>query len=236
MIVLPAIDILNGQVVQLVGGVPGTEQIKLPDPLAAAKQWEREGAEMLHIIDLDAALVRGNNTQLIRKIVQQSGIPVQVGGGIRSREVANYFLDNGAARVIVGTKAIKDPDWLESLARAYPAQIVLALDIKNGHVQVKGWQEASPVSLSDMFDRIRSIPLAGVLYTNVDVEGQGKGIDENAVRSFVAACPHMVIASGGITDQNDLDRLDSIGVPEAVVGLALYTGKLNSNQLWRRSG
>lgn len=235
MIILPAIDILDGQVVQLVGGVPGTEQIKLPDPLAAAKQWEKEGAEMLHIIDLDAALVRGNNVQLIRKIIQRSDIPVQVGGGIRSREVANYYLDSGAARVIVGTKAIKDPQWLESLARAYPAQIVLALDVKHGHVQVKGWQEASPVSLSDMFDRIRSTPLAGVLYTNVDVEGQGKGIDESAVRSFVAACPHMVIASGGITGQDDIDKLDSMGVPEAVVGLALYTGKLNSNQLWRRS-
>jgi phosphoribosylformimino-5-aminoimidazole carboxamide ribotide isomerase len=161
-------------------------------------------------------------------------LPVQVGGGVRSREVADYFLDSGAARVIVGTKAIKDPEWLESLARAYPMQIVLALDVKHGHVAVKGWQEASPVSLGEMFDRIRPIPLAGVLYTNVDVEGQGKGIDEGAVRSFVAACPHMVIASGGITSQEDIDHLDSMGVPEAVVGLALYTGKLNAEQLWRR--
>jgi phosphoribosylformimino-5-aminoimidazole carboxamide ribotide isomerase len=235
MKVLPAIDILDGQVVQLVGGVPGTEQVKLPDPFAAAQRWQDEGAEMLHVIDLDAALGKGNNVQTMRQIVQRSKVPVQVGGGIRTAEVAQYLLDCGAARVIVGTKAIKDPDWLEALAKKNPGKIVLALDVKGGNVQVKGWQESAPFTLGQMFRRIVKLPLAGVLYTNVDVEGQGNGIDAEAVRSFVAACPHQVIASGGVTDQKDLDLLQTMQVPEAVVGLALYTGKLNSNQLWRRS-
>jgi phosphoribosylformimino-5-aminoimidazole carboxamide ribotide isomerase len=234
MKVLPAIDILDGHVVQLVGGVPGTEQVKLPDPLAMAKRWQDEGAEMLHVIDLDAALGKGNNVQTMRQIVKTSKIPVQVGGGIRSTEVAQYLLDSGAARVIVGTKAIKDTAWLAALANANPGKVILALDVKGGNVQVKGWQEAAPITLEQMFQIIRPLPLAGVLYTNVDVEGQGKGIDEKAVRDFVAACPHMVIASGGVTDQRDLDLLTGMNVPEAVVGLALYTGKLNSNQLWRR--
>ncbi|OPY32422.1 MAG: Imidazole glycerol phosphate synthase subunit HisF [Methanomassiliicoccales archaeon PtaU1.Bin124] len=234
MKVLPAIDILDGQVVQLVGGVPGTEQVKLPDPMAAAKRWQDAGAEMLHVIDLDAALGKGINVQTMRSIIASSKVPVQVGGGIRTTETAQYLLDCGAARVIVGTKAIKDPEWLKSLANANPGKVVLALDVKGGHVQVKGWQEAAPLSLAQMFEIIKPLPLAGVLYTNVDVEGQGKGIDEGAVRSFVSACPHKVIASGGVTDQRDLDVLTGMGVPEAVVGLALYTGKLNPNQLWGR--
>jgi phosphoribosylformimino-5-aminoimidazole carboxamide ribotide isomerase len=234
MIVMPAIDILGGSVVQLVGGVPGTEQVKLPDPIAMAKRWEAEGAQMLHVIDLDAALGKGNNVQTMRQIVLNSGVPVQVGGGIRSTEVAQYLIDSGAARVIVGTKAIKDLAWLERLAAANPGKIVLALDVKGGNVQVKGWQEAAPVTLDEMFVNIAKMPLAGVLYTNVDVEGQGRGIDADAVSSFVKRCPHRVIASGGVTNQRDLDKLEQISVPEAVVGLAIYTGKLNANQLWRR--
>lgn len=234
MKVFPAIDILDGQVVQLVGGVPGTEQVRLPDPMSAAQRWQDEGAEMLHVIDLDAALAKGNNVQTMRSIVKMSAVPVQVGGGIRSTAVAQYLLDCGAARVIVGTKAIKEPEWLKELAQTNPGKIVLALDVKAGAVQVKGWQESAPFTLKQMFEQIRSLPLAGVLYTNVDVEGQGKGIDAEAVRRFVAECPHQVIASGGVTDQKDLDLLSGMGVPEAVVGLALYTGKLNSNQLWRR--
>ncbi|HSV42743.1 MAG TPA: HisA/HisF-related TIM barrel protein, partial [Methanomassiliicoccales archaeon] len=163
-----------------------------------------------------------------------SPVPVQVGGGIRSTEVAQYLLDCGAARVIVGTKAIKDLAWLRSLAEGNPGRVVLALDVKNGHVQVKGWQESAPTSLAEMFARIADMPLAAVLYTNVDVEGQGKGIDANAISSFMEVCPHKVIASGGVTNEGDLDALRKMKVPEAVVGLALYTGKLNANQLWRQ--
>jgi len=235
MKVIPAIDILGGQVVQLVGGVPGTEQIKIPDPEVTAKRWEKMGAPMLHVIDLDAALSRGNNVQTMRRIIEESKVPVQVGGGIRSTEVAQYLLDCGAARVIVGTKAIRDLEWLKALAKENPGKIILALDVKGGNVQVKGWQESAPFTLHQMFENIVKLPLAGVLYTNVDVEGQCKGIDAGAVSSFVKDCPHKVIASGGVTSQADVDKLDELGVPEAVVGLAIYTGKLNAEQIWRKT-
>jgi phosphoribosylformimino-5-aminoimidazole carboxamide ribotide isomerase len=232
MKVIPAIDILDHQVVQLVGGVPGTEQVKLPDPLLSAKGWQDQGAPMLHVIDLDAALERGNNVQTLRDIVRAARVPVQVGGGIRTSATAQYLLDCGAARVIVGTKAIKEPKWLEELALKNPGRVVLALDVKGGNVQVRGWKEDASLSLPQMFSIIKPLPLAGVLFTNVDVEGQCKGIDVMAVRRFVSACPHPVIASGGVTDMNDIAELEACGVPEAVVGLALYTGKLNANQLW----
>jgi len=223
MIVVPAVDILDHRVVQLVGGVPGTERVVLPDPVAVAEGWEAEGARRLHVVDLDSALGKGHNAQAIRRIVQGAGIPVQVGGGIRC----------GADRVIAGTKGLKDPAWLREMSLKYPERMVLALDMKGGRIQTHGWKEDSPLELRNVFDSIAELPLAGVLFTNVDVEGQARGIDEGAVRSFVTECPHLTIVSGGVTDERDVQALERMGVREAVVGLSLYTGKLNHNAIWR---
>ena len=233
MRIIPAVDILDHRVVQLVGGVPGTEQVTLPDPLTAAADWESKGAKRLHIIDLDSALGKGHNAQVMRLIIERAEVPVQVGGGIRSTEVAEYFLDCGADRVIAGTKGLKDPAWLRAMALKYPKRMVLALDMKNGRIQTHGWKEDSPLDLKDVFASIAELPLAGVLFTNVDVEGQAKGIDQRAVHDFVTRCPHLTIVSGGVTDQRDVDALERMGVEEAVVGLSLYTGKLNHKSIWR---
>ncbi len=233
MRIIPAVDILDHRVVQLVGGVPGTEQITLPDPLSVAAGWESKGAGRLHIIDLDSALGRGHNAQVIRRIIGEAKVPVQVGGGIRSTEVAEYYLDCGADRVIAGTKGLKDPAWLGAMSAKYPGKMVLALDMKGGKIQTHGWKEDSPLDLDGVFASIAEMPLAGVLFTNVDVEGQAKGIDAEAVRSFVSGCPHLTIVSGGVTDERDVEALERMGVREAVVGLSLYTGKLNHNAIWR---
>jgi phosphoribosylformimino-5-aminoimidazole carboxamide ribotide isomerase len=228
MMVIPAVDILDHRVVQLVGGVPGTEQVVLPDPLAVAQDWEDRGAKRLHIIDLDAALGKGHNAQVIRRIIASAKVPVQVGGGVRSTEVAEYYLDCGADRVIVGTKGLKDPEWLRWMAGKYPKKMVLAMDMKGGQIQTHGWKTDAGLDLGAVFEEVKDLPLAGVLYTNVDVEGQAQGIDEGAVSSFVSRCPHLTIVSGGVTDQRDIEALERMGVLEAVVGLALYTGKLNN--------
>ena len=233
MRIIPAVDILDHRVVQLVGGVPGTEQVTLPDPLTVARDWGSKGAKRLHIIDLDSALGNGHNAQVIRKIIESSKVPVQVGGGIRSTEVAEYFLDCGADRVIAGTKGLKDPEWLRTMSLKYPKRMVLALDMKNGRIQTHGWKEDSPLDLKGVFASIAEPPLAGVLFTNVDVEGQAKGIDAGAVSDFVTRCPHLTIVSGGVTDERDVEALERMGVEEAVVGLSLYTGKLNHNAIWR---
>jgi len=233
MRIIPAVDILDHRVVQLVGGVPGTEQVTLPDPLTVAGEWESKGAQRLHIIDLDSALGKGHNAQVIREIIESSKVPVQVGGGIRSTEVAEYFLDCGADRVIAGTKGLKDPAWLREMSLKYPKRMVLALDMKGGRIQTHGWKEDSPLDLKDVFASIAGLPLAGVLFTNVDVEGQAKGIDAGVVRDFVTRCPHLTIVSGGVTDERDVEALERMGVQEAVVGLSLYTGKLNHNAIRR---
>ncbi len=232
MMRIPAVDMLDHQVVQLVGGVPGTEVLRLPDPVAVALQWIEHGAPMLHVVDLDAALGRGNNDDHILDIINAADVPVQVGGGIRDRDRLDMLVDAGAARVVVGTKAIRDPTWLEDMAWEYPGILVLAMDTKGGMVQVKGWQEDSGASVDEIFDRTRDLPLNAVLNTNVDVEGQARGIDVAAATDFVRRCPHAVIASGGITTMADIDLLEQAGCEGAVIGVALYTGKLNSRMLW----
>jgi len=146
MMVMPAVDILDHNVVQLVGGVRGTEQLVMPNPVDVARDWVTKGAPMLHVVDLDGAFAKGNNIATIRRIISECGVPVEVGGGIRSIEVAEYLLDAGAKRVIVGTKAIREPEWLTHLAERNPNRIVLALDVKGGMITVKGWQESSGIS------------------------------------------------------------------------------------------
>jgi phosphoribosylformimino-5-aminoimidazole carboxamide ribotide isomerase len=234
MMVIPAVDILDHNVVQLVGGVPGTEQVLLPNPTEVAQDWVQKGAPMLHVVDLDGAFAKGNNISIIRTIIKECKVPVEVGGGIRSIEVAEYLLDAGAKQIVVGTKAIKEPEWLLELTERNPMKVVLALDVKAGKITVKGWQESAGISHEDMFRRIKDMPLAAVLHTDVDVEGKVQGINVDEVESFVSRCPHEVIASGGITGMKDLAELERIGVRSAVVGLALYTGKLNPIDVWRQ--
>ena len=225
MIIIPAVDMMDHRVVQLVGGVPGSEKITMPDPFKAAMEWVDKGAEYLHLVDLDAAFGKEGNLDVIKKIITGSGVPVEVGGGIRSREIVRELADAGADRIILGTKAINDTNWLIDISNEFPGKIVLALDTKNNEITVKGWQESSRISLNDMFNIIRELPLAGVLNTNVDVEGQGKGIADVQV-DFVKRCPHKVIASGGISSKEDAVRLSEAGAAGAVVGVAIYTGML----------
>ncbi len=224
MMVIPAIDMLDHKVVQLVGGVPGSQKIVIDDPLSVAKSWVEKGAKYLHLVDLDGAFGKENNIEVIKKIIKESGVPTEVGGGIRDEKTIRELIDAGVDRIIIGTKGIKEPDWLREMAEKYPNKIVLSLDTKGGRITVKGWQDVSPITVDEMFDRIRDLPLAGVLNTNIDVEGQGKGIDTKQAEDFIKKCPHEVIASGGVSSKEDAEVLDRCGAPAAVVGIAIYTG------------
>lgn len=224
MMIIPAVDMLDHKVVQLVGGVPGSEKVVIPDPMEVAKSWVDKGARYLHLVDLDGAFGKENNIPVIKRIAASFNVPVEVGGGIRDESTVRELVDAGVDRVIVGTKAIKDPEWLSMLADRYPGKIALAMDTKGGNITMKGWQEAAPISIDEMFDRIRDMPLAGILNTNVDVEGQGKGIDVKFAEDFIRRCPHKVIASGGVTTEADAKVLDKAGAIAAVVGVAIYTG------------
>ncbi len=223
MRMIPAVDVMDHQVVQLVGGVPGSQQIVMPDPLAVAGMWVEKGAPYLHLVDLDGAFGKENNIPVFKRIINEYGVPAEVGGGIRDSDTIDDLISAGADRVVVGTKAVKEPEWLEEMADRHPGRIVLSMDTKGGLIAIKGWQESAALSVEDMFQRIREMPLAAVLNTNVDVEGQRKGIDEAQARDFISRCPAKVIASGGVTSRRDAEILSDAGAEGAVVGLAMYT-------------
>ena len=226
MMVIPAVDVLDHKVVQLVGGELGSQKITLPDPLATAMSWVDKGAPYLHLVDLDGAFGKGNNIEVFKKIIRECGVPVEIGGGIRSDSLVEDLVSAGADRVIVGTKAIKEPEWLSMIADGNPGKIMAGMDTKDGSLVVNGWQGSSELTVEKMFGLIREMPLAGVLNTNVSVEGQMKGIDESQCGHFLSKCPHKVVSSGGITAESDCRTLSKLGAAGAVVGLALYTGKI----------
>lgn len=223
MRIIPAVDVMDHQVVQLVGGKPGSQQIVMPDPMKVAQMWVDKGADYLHLVDLDGAFGKENNLAVFKRITKEIGVPTEIGGGIRDVDTIDDLVSAGVDRIIVGTKAVKEPDWLADMADRHPGKIVLSMDTKEGRIAIKGWQESAQISIQDMFDRIKGLPLAAVLNTNVDVEGQRKGIDEAQAKDFISRCPTKVIASGGVTTFDDAKILSSAGAEGAVVGLAIYT-------------
>jgi phosphoribosylformimino-5-aminoimidazole carboxamide ribotide isomerase len=228
MIAYPAIDLRNGLVVQLVGGEPGSERVVLPDPVAVAEQWIECGFRALHVVDLDAALDTGANDGAVRGIIAAAQhVPVQVGGGVRTTARVSQLIEEGAAAVIVGTRAVQEPGWLEVIALRWPDRIVVAADVRGETVVVRGWTASSGVSAEDLIGRLETLPLAGILVTDVTREGRMVGPDVERFRQLVATTPHRLIASGGIAGAADLARLAATGVAGAVLGMALYTGALD---------
>lgn len=233
MKVIPAIDIKDGKCVQLVGGKPDTERITIDDVLGVAKGWETEGAEMIHIVDLDSALGTGNNESLIEKIAASIDIPVQVGGGVRTEEHISRLFEIGCERVIVGTRAIQDRAFIQSVSEQYEGAVVVAVDSIAQEIVIKGWQERSGKSLLAVIRDLQALPIYGFLYTNVDVEGQLKGIDPGPIREILNVAAKPLIASGGVTTVADLETLDAMGVNSVVIGMAIYTGRLDFKKVVR---
>lgn len=237
MTAYPAIDLRGGRVVQLVGGRPGTERFSHPDPLAMAEYWKRAGFRVLHVIDLDAALGVGSNREAVDAILRVPDVRVQVGGGVRDEETAAELLDAGASRVIVGTRAIQDPDWLERLVARYPARVVLAADVRgpalSDEVVIHGWTAGAGVSIGALLSRIVPLSLAAVLITDVGREGSMLGIDAFRFGALARATRHPLLASGGIKGMTDLHDLGRAGAAGAVLGMALYKGALDPIEVAR---
>ncbi len=227
MKVIPAIDIRGGRCVQLVGGKPGTERVQIDDVLGVAKGWEGDGAEMIHIVDLDSALGTGSNEILIEKIAALVDVPVQVGGGVRTEEQVSRLFAIGCERVIVGTRAVQDRAFIQSISGQYSDGIVVAVDSVAGDVLIKGWQERSGKALSSVIKDLQTLPIYGFLYTNVEVEGQLRGIDPAPIKTLLSESTKPVIISGGVSSMSDLEVLRGMGVDSVVVGMAIYTGHID---------
>jgi len=236
VIASPAVDLREGRCVQLVGGRPEDERISLPDPLEAAKRWGARGFSRLHVVDLDAALGRGDNREVVRRILDGVEAEVQVGGGIRDAGAVDGLLDDGARRVVVGTRAVKDPEWLAERAGEHPGRVVLAADVRGERVVVRGWTEEAGYTVDELLERVGELPLAGILCTDVGREGRMEGVDRASVRGVLDAARHPVWISGGIRSMDDLSFLDDAGAAGAVLGMALYTGVLDPDAVAREFG
>ena len=231
MLVIPAIDLREGACVQLVGGSYEAERVRLEDPLAVARSWRDLGFSHLHVVDLDAALGRGSNAEVIDALLALDGLRTQVGGGVRSGGAIARWLNAGAARVIVGTRAIEEPEWLASTARAFPGTLVVAADAHGHHVVTRGWTRALETDVRDLAHELSDLPLAGVFVTAVHREGRMQGIDLDLTRGVIQRCALTVFVAGGITTLDDLHALEAAGAHAAIVGMALYTGTLDPHRV-----
>lgn len=231
MIVIPAVDLRDGKCVQLVGGEYDQESVRLDDPPAVARDWVRQGFTRLHVVDLDAATGRGRNTEIIRELVRDAGVPVQVGGGVRDADRIEELLDQGASWVVVGTRAVEDVAWLEEMSARFPQQLIVAADVRERKVVTRGWAKTLPLDVVSYVEEIAAFPLAGALVTAVHKEGQMQGTDLPLMEDVAEASPWPVFASGGVTTLDDLRALDHRGVTGAVLGMALYTGAIEPRRI-----
>jgi phosphoribosylformimino-5-aminoimidazole carboxamide ribotide isomerase len=227
VIAIPAVDLRDGACVQLVGGSFAQEKVRLENPVDVARSWEHYGFHRLHVVDLDAATGRGSNLPIVRSLLFDSGIPIQVGGGVRSGELVEELLEAGASNVIVGTRAIEEPEWIIELSARHPGEIIVACDVRERRVTTRGWAHTLPLDILDVLEDLNSLPLAGLLVTAVHREGQMQGTDLPLMEDVAEASNFPVYASGGITTMQDLRALEHRGLAGVVIGMALYTGALD---------
>ena len=227
MIAIPAVDLREGACVQLVGGSFQQERVRLDDPVEVAASWARHGFSWLHVVDLDAATGRGSNLPLVREILADATVPVQVGGGVRSSELAEELLEAGASRIVVGTRALEDEDWLAELAARHPGEIVVACDVRERRITTRGWVRTLPLDILDAVETLNAQPLGGLLVTAVHREGRLEGADLPLMEDVAEASRFPVFAAGGVASMQDLRALEYRGVAGVVIGMALYTGALD---------
>jgi phosphoribosylformimino-5-aminoimidazole carboxamide ribotide isomerase len=227
VIAIPALDLRGGACVQLAGGSYDQEVIRIPDPVGVALAWRQYGFRHLHIVDLDSVAGRGNNAAEIQSVLDATDVEVQVGGGIRSREQIEQTLNDGAQRVVIGTRALEDPDWLVDMASLFPGSIVVAADVRGRQVLSHGWTRTHPKLVLDLIEDLNGLPLAGVLVTAVHREDAMSGTDLPLMEDVADTAEFPVFASGGLGSLNDLRALADRGVTAAIIGMALYSGAID---------
>lgn len=225
--VIPAVDIKNGKCVQLVQGKPGTEQVILEDPAKIAQQWEDRGARMIHVIDLGGALGESKNLEIVREILDSVSVPIQMGGGIRTKEDALNLLDMGIDKVILGTVAMENHGVVKDLSNSFGKErILVALDSKDSQVVVRGWTEKTDRTAPEMGKIFERLGAGGILFTNVDYEGLMKGFSLKPLEELLKAVHMPVIYSGGVSTLEDVEQLSKTRVKGVVIGSALYKGNI----------
>jgi phosphoribosylformimino-5-aminoimidazole carboxamide ribotide isomerase len=232
MILFPAIDLIEGRCVRLIQGDMDQATIFNDDPADQAKQFEDQGFEWLHIVDLDGAFAgKPMNSDAIRAITRRITIPIQLGGGIRTMKTVENWLDHGITRVIIGTAAVKDPAFVREAARNFAGHIAVGIDARDGRVAVDGWAQLSEMSSIELGQRFQDAGVSAIIYTDISRDGLLKGLNIESTLALAQALTIPVIASGGLASLDDIERLtnpDCAILEGAITGRALYDGRLDA--------
>jgi len=232
MILFPAIDLKEGRCVRLIQGDMDQATIFNDDPADQAKQFEDQGFEWLHIVDLDGAFAgKPMNSDAIRAITRRITIPIQLGGGIRTMKTVENWLDHGITRVIIGTAAVKDPAFVKEAARNFAGHIAVGIDARDGRVAVDGWAQLSEMSSIELGQRFQDAGVSAIIYTDISRDGLLKGLNIESTLALAQALTIPVIASGGLASLDDIERLtnpDCAILEGAITGRALYDGRLDA--------
>ncbi|NLV16376.1 MAG: 1-(5-phosphoribosyl)-5-[(5-phosphoribosylamino)methylideneamino]imidazole-4-carboxamide isomerase [Syntrophomonadaceae bacterium] len=239
MLIFPAVDIKEGRCVRLIQGRKDQETVYSQDPAEIARQWERQGAQWVHVVDLDGAFSGiPRNQSIIKDMVSQLNIPVQLGGGIRDMKIAASFLNLGVSRIIIGTKALDDRFFIENLLKEFgPDKIVIGIDARNGMVAVKGWVDVTEVPALDLALEMKSLGITRLVYTDISRDGELQGPNLSATEALAKGSGLSVIGSGGVTSVKDIVKLRQIpGIEGAIIGKALYEGRITLGEALNAAG
>lgn len=237
MIVIPAIDLKEGRCVRLTQGRMDRESVYSEDPVGMAGHWESKGARRLHVVDLNGAVTgKPVHRRLIEEMARAVRIPVEVGGGIRDLETIENYLSSGAEWIILGTVAFKNRPLVREACERFPGKIILSLDAKRGEVAIEGWYEIAPLKAIDLPREFEGAGLASIIFTDVDRDGMGTGLNWEMTRALARNTSIPVIASGGVSRVEELEnlkKLESEGVKGVIIGRALYTGQIDLTEAIR---
>ena len=228
MQIWPAIDIRGGQCVRLKQGDYDRETVLGNDPAEMAAHWVSQGAECLHLVDLDGARDGQTfNRKVVQKVLKEIDVPCELGGGIRDETAIDGWLRDGIQRLVVGTQALKRPDWFREMCHKYPGKLALGLDARDGWVAVEGWLETSDVTASDLAKHYADLPLAAVIYTDISKDGMMQGPNLKAMDEMNHSLEIEVIASGGVTTIEDVRALAQLGLGGCIIGRSLYEKQIS---------
>ena len=231
MNIIPAIDLIGGKAVRLVKGDYDKVTVYSDDPAAVAESFERAGAKYLHVVDLDGAKDGTTaNFETIKKIIERTNLSVEVGGGIRTLERVRQYIDIGVDRVIIGTAAVTDPDFLREAVKLYGEKIVVGVDIKDGFVAIKGWLEISELSCKEFCKKLEALGVKTIICTDISKDGMMSGTNRELYRELYDEFELNIIASGGVSSMEDIAVLSNMGLFGAIVGKAIYTGAIELSE------
>ncbi|MGD9331226.1 MAG: 1-(5-phosphoribosyl)-5-[(5-phosphoribosylamino)methylideneamino]imidazole-4-carboxamide isomerase [Desulfobacterales bacterium] len=231
MIIIPAVDIKDGRCVRLLQGEMDRETVFSDDPTAMARRWEAQGAELIHLVDLNGAVDKQpRNRKTIEEILAGVRAPVQLGGGIRDIRTIEDYIQLGVARIVLGTEAIRRPDFVFQAAKAFPGRIVVGIDARDGYVAIEGWTQTTRTRAVDLARYFEDAGIAAINFTDIYRDGMQSGPNLEATRRLAEAVAIPVVASGGVSSIEDIHNLlplESAGVQGVITGKALYSGTLD---------